>query len=101
MIGSTIAHLAVAQGAQVTVLDALLPLYGGNTYNLQGIKDRIQFIEGDIRDFDLLKRVIAGADYIFSLAAQVSYVDSNTDPLLDLDINCHGHINLLNACVEC
>jgi nucleoside-diphosphate-sugar epimerase len=37
-------------------------------------------------------------DYIFSLAGQVSYVDSNTDPLLDLDINCKGHIQVLEAC---
>lgn len=100
MIGSTIAHLAVRQGAKVAVLDAMLPLYGGNDFNLSGIMDQIDFIPGDIRDFDLVKRAVAGADYIFSLAAQVSYVDSNTEPLLDLDINCHGHINLLQACVQ-
>jgi nucleoside-diphosphate-sugar epimerase len=100
MIGSTLAHLAVAQGARVTVLDAMLPLYGGNLFNLQGIADQIEFLAGDIRDYDLMRQAVAGADYIFSLAAQVSYVDSNTEPLLDLDINCHGHLNLLNACVQ-
>ena len=98
MIGSTIAHLAMAQGAQVSVLDAMMPLYGGNRFNLQGILDKIQFIEGDIRDLDLMRRVVPGYDYIFSLAGQVSYVDSNTDPLLDLDINCKGHIQVLEAC---
>jgi UDP-glucose 4-epimerase len=98
MIGSTIAHLAVAQGAQVSILDAMLPLYGGNRFNLQGIFDEVQFIEGDIRDLDLMRRVVPGYDYIFSLAGQVSYVDSNTDPLLDLDINCKGHIQMLEAC---
>jgi len=36
-------------------------------------------------------------DYVFNLAAQVSYVDSNLDPMLDLDINCRGHLNLLLA----
>ena len=46
MIGSTIAHLAVAQGARVTILDAMLPLYGGNRFNLRGILDAIQFIRG-------------------------------------------------------
>ncbi len=100
MIGSTIAHLAVAHGAQVTVLDAMLPLYGGNRFNLERLWERITFIEGDIRDLDLLRRAVPGADFIFSLAAQVSYVDSNTEPLLDLDINCRGHLNLLNACVK-
>jgi UDP-glucose 4-epimerase len=98
MIGSTIAHLAMARGAQVSVLDAMMPLYGGNRFNLQGILDKIQFIEGDIRDLDLMRRVVPGYDYIFSLAGQVSYVDSNTDPLLDLDINCKGHIQVLEAC---
>ena len=98
MIGSTIAHLAVAQGAQVSILDAMLPLYGGNRFNLRGILDEVQFIEGDIRDLDLMRRVVPGYDYIFSLAGQVSYVDSNTDPLLDLDINCKGHLQVLEAC---
>ena len=100
MIGSTIAHLAAAHGARVTVLDAMLPLYGGNPFNLEGISDGVEFIKGDIRDLELLGRAVAGADYIFSLAAQVSYVDSNIEPLLDLDINCRGHLNLLNACVQ-
>ena len=59
---------------------------------------KIRFIEGDIRDLDLMRRVVPGYDYIFSLAGQVSYVDSNTDPLLDLDINCKGHLQVLEAC---
>jgi UDP-glucose 4-epimerase len=98
MIGSHIALLAVEHGAQVTILDAMLPLYGGNLFNLDGIRDKIEFIQGDIRDFELLKGIVAGKDYIFSLAGQVSYVDSNIDPLLDLDINCSGHIKVLEAC---
>ena len=98
MIGSTIAHLAVKHGARVTILDALLPLYGGNLFNLQGIQDKIRFIQGDIRDWELVKSLVGDADIIFSLAGQVSYVDSNTDPLLDLDINCKGHLQVLEAC---
>jgi len=98
MIGSTIAHQAVAQGAEVSILDAMLPLYGGNLFNLHGIFDRVRFIEGDIRNLDLMRRVVPGYDYIFSLAGQVSYVDSNTEPLTDLDINCKGHLQVLEAC---
>lgn len=97
MIGSTLAHLLVAQGAEVTVVDALLPLYGGNRYNLRDIWDKLVFVKGDIRDLDRVKEWVDGADYVFSLAAQVSYVDSNHNPLLDLDINCRGHLNLLLA----
>lgn len=97
MIGSTLAGLLVEQGAEVTVVDALLPAYGGNRFNLKDILDRIVFVRGDIRDLERVKKWVDGADYIFSLAAQVSYVDSNYDPLLDLDINCRGHLNLLLA----
>ncbi len=100
MVGSSIAHLLVAHGAEVTVLDAHLPQYGGNRVNLEDIFDRIVFVKGDIRDFGLIKRLVDGADFIFSLAGQVSYVDSNTDPLLDLDINCRGHLHLLMALAQ-
>jgi UDP-glucose 4-epimerase len=97
MIGSTIARLLVEQGAEVTVVDAMLPAYGGNRFNLKDILDKIVFVRGDIRNLDRVKEWVDGADYVFSLAAQVSYVDSNHDPLLDLDINCRGHLNLLLA----
>jgi len=93
MIGSTIARLLVEQGAEVTVVDAM----GGKRFNLNGIMDKIVFVKGDIRDLDRVKEWVDRADYVFSLAAQVSYVDSNHDPLLDLDINCRGHLNLLLA----
>uniref|UniRef100_A0A7C3ZB40 SDR family NAD(P)-dependent oxidoreductase n=1 Tax=Desulfobacca acetoxidans TaxID=60893 RepID=A0A7C3ZB40_9BACT len=96
MIGSTIAWLLVEQGAEVTVVDAMLPAYGGNRFNLKDILDKIVFVKGDIRNPDRVKDWVDGADYVFSLAAQVSYVDI-TDPLLDLDINCRGHLNLLLA----
>ncbi len=64
----------------------------------KGLKDKVEFIQGDIRDFELVKTVVPGKDIIFNLAGQVSYVDSNHDPLLDLDINCNGHLKVLEAC---
>jgi nucleoside-diphosphate-sugar epimerase len=99
-IGSSIAHELVASGAHVTVLDAMLPLYGGNLFNLDGIIDKIDFVQGDIRDMELVKKLVLGKDVIFSLAAQVSYIDSKTEPFLDLDINCFGHLNILEAVRE-
>lgn len=100
MIGSTIAHQAVQAGARVTILDAMLPPYGGNLFNLEGISKAINFVKGDIRDGALVKSLVREADLIYNLAGQVSYVDSNTDPLLDLDINCKGHLQVLEACRE-
>ena len=98
MLGSAIARLALEQGAEVTVVDAMLPLYGGNRFNLPEGHERLTVIEGDVRDAALMRRVVDGADWIFNLAAQVSYVDSNIDPFTDLDINCRGHLTLLEAC---
>ncbi|HVB56312.1 MAG TPA: NAD-dependent epimerase/dehydratase family protein [Candidatus Acidoferrales bacterium] len=98
MLGSTLALLAVSQGAKVRIVDAMLPLYGGNQFNLRPIAHEIDFIKGDIRDADAMKEAVGNIDYVFDLAAQVSYVHSNRDPLLDLDINCRGHLIVLEAC---
>lgn len=99
-IGSTIAHAVHALGAKVKVLDAMLPLYGGNTFNLDGILDDIEFIEGDIRDKETVDSIVSGADVVFNMAAQVSYIDSKEQPFLDLDINGRGQMNVLEAVRE-
>ncbi len=96
-IGSSLAHALVALGAKVTVLDAMLPLYGGNEFNLAGIRDSITFIRGDVRDNKVVQELVRGADIIYHLAAQVSYIDSKDEPFLDLDINGRGHLVLLEA----
>jgi nucleoside-diphosphate-sugar epimerase len=98
MLGSAIAQMALEAGAEVIALDAMLPLYGGNEANLPSPQDGFQFVRGDIRDGTLVKELVAGVDIVFSLAAQVSYVDADRDPLMDLDINCRGHLTLLEAC---
>ena len=97
-LGSNIAHRLVEYGASVTLLDALLPLYGGNKFNIHGIEDKVEVIIGDVRDFRLVEKVIEGKDIVFNLAAQVSYIDSIEIPFEDLDINCKGHLVVLDAC---
>lgn len=96
-IGSTLAHALVALGADVRVVDAMLPLYGGNLFNLEGIRDRVAFTEGDIRDAELMHQLVSGCDLVFNFAAQVSYIDSKEQPFLDLDINGRGHLTVLEA----
>ena len=98
LIGSTLAHQLVELGARVTIVDALFPQYGGNLKNLEGIEDRVTLHVGDIRDETLMRAVVPGQECIVNLAAQVSYTDSVFDPLLDLDINCRGHLLLLELC---
>jgi nucleoside-diphosphate-sugar epimerase len=98
MLGSTIAHMALDAGARVVVVDAMLPLYGGNEANLPSPQDGFRFVRGDIRDAGLMRELVADVDHVFSLAAQVSYVDADRDPFMDLDLNCRGHLTLLEAC---
>jgi len=97
-LGSNLAHRLVELGANVSILDAQLPLYGGNPFNLNGIENDVDVHIGDIRDENMVSEVVVGKDIIFNFAAQVSYIDSNLDPLLDNDINCRGHIILLESC---
>jgi len=96
-IGSNIATALQKMGANITILDALLPLYGGNEFNVSEIREKIKVVVGDIRDEKTVNDVVAGQDYIFNLAAQVSYIDSIAEPFLDLDINCLGHLRVLEA----
>lgn len=99
-LGSNLAHALVKREDRVTILDAMLPLYGGNEFNLEGIRDKIEFIKGDIRDKSLIDDVVQEKDVIFNFAAQVSYIDSKDQPFLDLDINGQGHLNVLEAMRE-
>ncbi|MEI6705034.1 MAG: NAD-dependent epimerase/dehydratase family protein [Deltaproteobacteria bacterium] len=98
MIGSNLAVKLTALGAEVSIIDAMLPMYGGNFANIEEIKDKLFINVADIRDASAVNYLVQGMDLIFNLAAQVSYTDSQTDPLLDLDINCKGHLLLLEAC---
>jgi UDP-glucose 4-epimerase len=98
MLGSTIARLAVAAGARVTLLDNMAPQYGGNLFNIRDIAEKAALHYGDIRELPLVSELVRDQDVIFNLAAQVSYVDSNTDPFFDLDVNGRGHLTVLEAC---
>lgn len=96
-IGSNIAHALTKRGARVTILDALLPQYGGNHFNVQDIREQVRVVEGDIRDPHVLAQEMPSTDVVFNLAAQVSYLDSLTEPFLDVDINCVGQVHVLEA----
>lgn len=97
-IGSNIAHCCVELGAEVTVLDACLDPYGWNYANVEGIRSRIRIVEGDVRDFDLIADLVSGQEIVFHLAGQVGREISMENPVLDMEINCQGTLNLIEAC---
>lgn len=97
-LGSNLTIALVDLDAKVTLLDAMLPLYGGNFFNIEEVKDKIEVIIRDIRDKEIIESAVKEKDIIFHIAAQTSHVDSMTDPFLDIDINCRGNIIFLEAC---
>jgi UDP-glucose 4-epimerase len=97
MIGSTIARLLVRAGADVTIVDACLPPFGANEFNLRGIRRQVKVLKIDIRDRDALAPVLEHCDIVFNLAGQVSHNDSLEDPFLDTSINYTGHLNVLET----
>jgi len=96
-IGSNLAHALVAAGARVVIVDALLPPYGGNQFNVKEIKQKIDVINGDVRDMEGMSSVLKGADIVFHLAGQVSYLDSIDKPFDDLAFNGRGTLTVLEA----
>jgi len=97
-IGSNLARALVALGAKVSIVDSLIPEYGGNRRNLAGIARRVRVHVADVRDWPRLPRLVHGQDFLFNLAGQTSHMDSMTDPLTDLDINCRAQLAILEAC---
>lgn len=97
-IGSNLAIRLATEGANVTVLDSMLPGYGGNLFNLEPVKKQIHINFSDMRDWHSLSYVVRGKDYIFNVAGQVSHQDSMVDPLMDMEINVKAQLVLLEAC---
>ena len=97
-IGSNLAHRLVEAGAQVTIIDSMIPGHGGRWANVEGIEDRIKVNISDVRDEHSMRHLIRSADYLFNLAGQTSHMDSVSDPYTDLDINCRSQLFILEAC---
>ena len=97
-IGSNLASRLVEHGNTVTVVDSLIPQYGGNLRNLHDIQDKITVSLSDVRDVAAINNLIKGHDYLFNLAGQTSHLDSMHDPITDLDINAKAQLSILEAC---
>jgi UDP-glucose 4-epimerase len=97
-IGSNLARRLVELGADVLLVDSLIPDYGGNLFNIDGIADRLRVNVADIRQQTTMNYLVRDRAVIFSLAGQVSHIDSMRDPYTDLEINCRSQLTVLEAC---
>ena len=97
-IGSNLAQRLVDLGASVTLVDSLIPEYGGNLFNIAGIEDKVRVNISDVRDEHSLKYLVQGQDVLFNLAGQTSHMDSMHDPFTDLEINARSQLYILEAC---
>jgi UDP-glucose 4-epimerase len=97
-IGSNLAHRLTGLGAEIVLVDSLIPEYGGNPANIAGIESRVRVNVSDVRDVHSFRSLIRGQEVLFNLAGQTSHVDSLDDPFTDLDINGRSQLSILETC---
>lgn len=97
-IGSNLALRLAELGADVLIVDSLIPDAGANFFNIEPIRERIRVNVADVRQPHTMNYLVRGEDVIFNLAGQVSHIDSMRDPYSDLEVNCRAQLTLLEAC---
>ncbi|HAV92533.1 TPA: LPS biosynthesis protein WbpP [candidate division WOR-3 bacterium] len=93
-IGSNLAKYLLQDGNSVRILDNFST---GKRENLNGIMDRIELIEGDIRSYHTVMKSLSDIDYVFHEAALPSVPRSIYDPITSNDVNIVGTLNLLQC----
>jgi UDP-glucose 4-epimerase len=98
-IGSNLAHRLVQIGdVEVTLIDSMEKDQGGNLFNVDDLKERVSIHIANLQDSSIVSHLVAGVDYVFNLAGNVSHLDSMSVPLRDLELNCAAQLSLLEAC---
>src|SRR5260370_31714544 len=98
-IGTNLSHRLLSDGHEVILFDNLSR--AGVQHNLDWLKlkhgKRLQFVQGDVRDFDAVLKAVQNIDVVFHLAAQVAVTTSVSNPREDFSINAQGTLNVLEA----
>lgn len=96
-IGSTLAIKLVQAGANVTLVDAMIPEYGGNLFNIKPVEDEVTINFSDVCDQHAMNWIVRDQDYVFHLAGLGSHVLSMTNPHPDIEINIKGTLVVMEA----
>ena len=99
-IGSNLAHRLLRQGHEVTIFDNLSR--SGGLSNIVWLREQFgehsfALVQGDLADFEVLKRAVEGAQRVYHLAGQVAVTTSVQDPRSDFMDNALGTFNALEA----
>ena len=97
-IGSNLARRLVELGADVLLVDNLVPEHGGLLLNISDILHGVTVELADARDEQRMGQLIRGQDYLFNLVGQTSHIDSMRFPQVDMEMNCRAQLSLLEAC---
>ena len=98
LVGSTLARRLLGLGADVLLIDNMMPEGGANLANLAPVRDQVRLNIADIRDGQAMRHLLSGQDFLFDLAAQTSHVDSMNAPFDDHAINATAQLQLLETC---
>src|SRR4029450_4906540 len=97
-IGSNLAAQLVDLGADGLLVDSLIPDYGVNRFNIDGIAERVRVNVADVRQQSTMNYLVRDRDVIFNLAGQVSHIDSMRDPYTHLEIKCRSQRPVSDSC---
>ena len=96
-LGRNLVRRLVELGSHVVVVDHSVPTDVQAISSSLEIARAVDFVRADIRDQGQMDRVVGQCDVLFSLAGKSGASDSVHDPFADLDVNCRGHLTLLEA----
>ena len=93
-IGSHLVERLVRDGKGVRIIDDLTT---GKRENIEPFLSEVEFVHGDVRDLELLRRAMDGVDYVLHQAAIPSVPRSIDDPATTNSVNVEGTLNVLIA----
>jgi len=93
-IGSHLTEQLISRGDQVVILDNLST---GLSDNLSAIKNKVEFVQGDILDKALVEKLVSSSDYVVHLAAALGVLNIVNKPLESLKSNLQGTEIVLEA----
>ena len=101
-IGSNLAHSLLELGANITLIDAMIPSLGGSHHNIKELVSKAGIFLGEggnIKNISQIKSYLEGKDYVFNIAGSIRHTPSAEDDLIfDSDVNFAAHTLFLEAC---